>query len=127
MADGFQSHAAFFKLGFLDKDFVALGRQFKEILPVIWFKAGCRGKCPTLDDEKNLPPMLILPENYFAVLIDESFFGEFENKLRDFPDIDTLFFVTDSDYGYRAMIRNFHGKTTYQLYQNYLENFKISG
>ena len=127
MADGFNANAAFFKLGFLDKDFVALGRQFKEILPVIWFKAGCRGKCPTLADEKNLPPMLILPENYFAVLIDEFFFGEFESKLRDLPNIDTLFFVTDSDYGYHAMIRNFHGKTTYQLYQNYLENFKISG
>lgn len=127
MADGFNANAAFFKLGFLDKDFVALGRQFKEILPVIWLKAGCRGKCPTLDDEKNLPPMLILPENYFAVLIDESFFGEFEKKLRDLPNIDTLFFVTDSDYGYHAMIRNFPGKTTYQLYQNYLENFRISG
>ena len=27
----------------------------------------CRGKCPTVD-EKKLPPMLILPENKFAVL-----------------------------------------------------------
>ena len=34
MADGFKANAAFFKLGFLDKDFVALGRQFKELLPM---------------------------------------------------------------------------------------------
>ena len=32
MADGFKANAAFFKLGFLDKDFVTLGRQFKKFL-----------------------------------------------------------------------------------------------
>lgn len=127
MSDGFKANAAYFKLGFLDKDFVALGRQFKEILPVIWFKSGCRGKCPTWTDEKNLPSMLILRENNLAILLDEKFFGEFERKVRDLPNIDTLFFVTDSEYGYHAMIKNFSDKTTYRLYQNYLENFKISG
>lgn len=126
MADGFKANAAFFKLGFLDKDFVALGRQFKELLPVLWFKAGCRGKCPTVD-EKNLPPMLILPANNFAVLLDEKFFSDFERKVRDCTAIDTIFIITDSDSGYHAMIKNFAGKTTYQLYRDYLENFKISG
>ena len=81
MADGFKANAAFFKLGFLDKDYVALGRQFKELLLVLWFKAGCRGACPTVD-EKNLPEMLILPENNFAVLLDEKFFSDFEQQRR---------------------------------------------
>lgn len=126
MADGFKANAAFFKLGFLDKDYVALGRQFKELLPVLWFKAGCRGKCPTVD-ENNLPPMLILPANNFAVLIDEKFFSDFERVVLDCTAIDTIFIVTDSDYGYHAMIKNFADKTTYQLYRDYLENFKISG
>ena len=126
MADGFKANAAFFKLGFLDKDFVALGRQFKELLPVLWFKAGCRGKCPIVD-EKNLPPMLILPANNFAVLLDEKFFSDFERKVRDCTAIDTIFIITDSDSGYHAMIKNFASKTTYQLYRDYLENFKISG
>lgn len=40
MADGFKANAAFFKLGFLDKNAVALGRQFKEMLPTLWMKAG---------------------------------------------------------------------------------------
>ena len=126
MADGFKANAAFFKLGFLDKDYVALGRQFKELLPVLWFKAGCRGKCPTVD-EKNLPPMLILPANKFAVLLDEKYFSDFERAVLDCTAIDTIFIVTDSDYGYHAMIKNFADKTTYQLYRDYLENFKISG
>ena len=126
MTDGFKANAAFFKLGFLEKDYVALGRQFKELLPVLWFKAGCYGKCPTVD-EKNLPSMLILPENHFAVLLDEKFFNDFERKILDRQEIDTIFIITDSDYGYHAMIKNFADKTTYQLYRDYLENFKISG
>ncbi len=126
MADGFKANAAFFKLGFLDKDYVALGRQFKELLAVLWFKAGGRGKCPTVD-ENNLPPMMILPENNFAVLLDEKFFSDFEQKVHDCAAVDTIFIITDSDYGYHAMIKNFEDKTTYQLYRDYLENFKISG
>ena len=126
MADGFKANAAFFKLGFLDKDYIALGRQFKELLPVLWFKAGCRGACPTVD-EKNLPPMLILPENNFAVLLDEKFFSDFEREVFERQEIDTIFIITDSDYGYHAMIKNFADKTTYQIYRDYLENFKISG
>lgn len=126
MADGFKANAAYFKLGFLDKDSLALGRKFKEILPVLWFKAGCRGACPTVDD-KNLPPMIILPENNFAVLLEEKYFAEFEREIFKRREVDTIFIITDSDYGYRAMIKNFADKTTCQLYRDYPENFKISG
>ena len=125
MADGFKANAAFFKLGFLDKDSVALGRQFKELLPVLWFKAGCRGTCPTVDE--NLPPMMILPANNFAVLLDEKFFADFEREVLACAAIDTIFIITDSEYGYRAMIKNFGDKTTSRLYRDYLENFRISG
>ena len=125
MADGFKANAAFFKLGFLDKDSVALGRQFKELLPVLWFKAGCRGACPTVDE--NLPPMMILPENNFAVLLDEKSFADFEREVLACAAIDTIFIITDSDYGYLAMIKNFGDKTTSRLYRDYLENFRISG
>lgn len=125
MADGFKANAAFFKLGFLDKDSVALGRQFKELLPVLWFKSGCRGACPTVDE--NLSPMMILPANNFAVLLDEKFFADFEREVLNHAEIDTIFIITDSEYGYRAMIKNFDDKTTSRLYRDYLENFRISG
>ena len=57
MADGFKANAAFFKLGFLDKTSVALGRQFKEMLPTLWMKAGAIGVCPTVSED--IPDMLI--------------------------------------------------------------------
>lgn len=125
MADGFKTNAAFFKLGFLDKTSVRLGRQFKELVPVLWMKAGAIGFCPQLDHE-TLPDMLILPENRFAVLLDENAFSTFEAKVNVHPELETAFIVTDYEAGYRAMIGSIHIKTTYQLYRDYLDNFRIN-
>ncbi len=123
MSDGFKANVAYFKLGFLDKTSVALGRQFRELLPILWLKAGAYGKCPELENNKE-PKMLILPENHFAVLCDEAHFPEFREKITD--EIETIFFVTDYEQGYITMASNFSGKHTYQLYRDYLDNFRIN-
>ena len=124
MAEGFKANATFFKLGFLDKTSVALGRQFKEMLPTLWMKAGAIGKCPTISED--IPDMLILPENKFAVLIDEMSYMTFEKQIAEHPEIETIYIVTDSEPGYREMIAAFEGKNTYQLYRDYLDNFRIN-
>lgn len=124
MADGFKANATFFKLGFLDKTAVALGRQFKEMLPILWMKAGAIGMCPTVSEE--IPNMLILSENKFAVLIDEMSYLAFEKQVAEHPEIETIYIVTDSETGYREMIAGFEGKQTYQLYRDYLDNFRIN-
>lgn len=125
MADGFKANAAFFKLGFLDKTSVALGRQFKEMLPTLWMKAGAYGPCPMVDGEET-PDMLILPENKFAVLTNEASFEEFAEKVNGIPQIETVYIVTDYEIGYRSMIRNINAPNTYQLYRDYLDNFRIN-
>lgn len=125
MSDGFKANAAFFKLSFLDKTAVALGRQFRELLPVLWMKAGAIGKYPTLESD-TLPDMLIQPENKMAVLIDEIYYSEFDAQLDQHPEIQTVFIVTDSESAYRAMIRTYEGKACYQLYRDYLDNFRIN-
>lgn len=125
MSDGFKANAAFFKLSFLDKTSVALGRQFREILPVLWMKGGAIGKCSVLESDK-LPEMLILPENKMAVLIDEIYYSEFDVQINQHPEIQTVFIVTDSESAYRTMIRTYEGKACYQLYRDYLDNFRIN-
>ena len=125
MAEGFKSNAVFLKLGFLDKTSVALGRQFKELMPVLWMKGGAIGRCPILETEE-LPDMLILADNKMAVLIDEVYYPEFDAELAKHPDIKTVFIVTDSESAYREMIRNYNGKDCYQLYRDYLDNFRIN-
>lgn len=124
MTDGFKANAAFFKLGFLDKNAVALGRQFKEMLPTLWMKAGAHGACPNIG--KTVPEMLILPENRMAVLVDERAYMAFAEKLDEHPEIETVFLVTDSDSGYRDMISGLNAKESYQLYRDYLDNFRIN-
>lgn len=124
MADGFKANAAFFKLGFLDKTSVALGQQFKEMLPTLWLKAGAHGKCPSM--EGNVPDMLILPENYFSVLINENVFSDFKDEVAKFPEIQTAYLITDYEVNYRAMKNSLAVETTYQLYRDYLDNFRIN-
>jgi len=125
MADGFAANANFFKLGFLDKNAVALGRQFKELLPVLWLKAGAHGPCPTIDSTEA-PAMLVLPENRFAVLTDEAQYEAFAVQVNADNKIQTVYIVTDSEPGYREMISGLKAEDTYQLYRDYLDNFRIN-
>ena len=125
MANGFKANAAYFKLGFLDKNAVALGRQFKEMLPTLWMKAGAHGRCPSLESEE-ISKVIVLPENRFAVLTEENAFPELEEALTNHKEIDTVYIVTDYEAGYCAMVKNLNVENTYQLYRDYLDNFRIN-
>jgi adenine-specific DNA-methyltransferase len=124
MSEGFPANVEYFKLGFLDKNSVSLGRQFHEILPLLWLKAGAVGERPELDGE-DLPDMLILPQNSFAVLLDEDRYGAFAEALLEHDDIGTVYFVTNSEEAFREMSDGIEIEMTYQLYRDYIDNFVI--
>lgn len=126
MADGFKANAAYFKLGFLDKASVRVGRQFCEMLPTLWMKAGCHGACPALAEQK-IPDYMILQENHMAILNDNSCYAKFAEEVENAPEIETVYLVTDSDADYRSMSGGLNVKQTYQLYRDYLDNFRING
>ena len=125
MADGFKANAAFFKLGFLDPTAVSLGMRFSEMLPTLWLKTGAKGKCPELTGEQ-VPDMLILPENQFAVLINENTFADFAEKLAEHPEIQTVFLATDYEVNYQSMVKNLNVTEAYQLYRDYLDHFRVN-
>ena len=125
MANGFAANAAFFKLGFLDKNAVALGRQFRELLPVLWMKAGAIGPCPKLVTEA-LPDWLIFPENKMAVLIDDNQYHAFKQEMENVSGIETLYIITDFEREYTIMANELGIPNTYQLYRDYLDNFRIN-
>ena len=125
MADGFKANAAFFKLGFLDPTAVSLGMRFSEMLPTLWLKTGAKGKCPELNGEQ-VPDMLILPENQFAVLINENTFADFAEKLAEHPEIQTVFLATDYEVNYQSMVKNLNVENAYQLYRDYLDHFRVN-
>lgn len=123
-ADGFKANAVFFKLGFLDKTRVSLGMQFKELLSTLWMKAGAVGKCPVVD--ASVPEMLILPGNKMAILNNENRFGEFTEQLAQHPEIEVVYLFTDYESSFVAMTQALEGKTVYQLYRDYLDNFRMN-
>ena len=125
MADGFRANAAFFKLGFLDPTALSLGMRFSEMLPTLWLKAGAKGKCPELSSEQ-IPDMLILTENKFAVLINENAFADFAEKLAEHSEIQTVFLATDYEVNYQSMVKNLNVTEAYQLYRDYLDHFRLN-
>ena len=124
MSEGFPANVEYFKLGFLDRNSVSLSRQFVEILPLLWLKAGAVGERPKLN-RKELPEMLILPQNAFAVLLDETHYDKFTKALHEADDIGTVYFVTDSEDAFKEMSDGIKVERTWQLYRDYLDNFVL--
>ena len=124
MADGFSANCEYFKLGFLDRDMVSLGRQFREILPLLWMKAGAVGRRPEYLGEEE-PQMLVLPENHFAVLVDETCYVAFVKRVQECDNIQSVYFITNSETAYHAMAQDLGIADSYQFYRNYIDNFMI--
>ena len=50
----------------------------------------------------------------------------FEEELEKHPEIQTVFLATDYDINYRSMVKNLSVQTTYQLYRDYLDHFRLN-
>lgn len=123
MADGFKANAAFYKLGFLDKTEVALGRQLESLIPILWLRAGAVGPCPKFDLEEEAT---ILRGKNFAILTDEADFADFEAEMNECAEVTHLYIITDSDSSFREMSASLRAPHCYQLYKDYLDNFRIN-
>lgn len=124
MSDGFAANVEYFKLGFLDKNSVTLGQQFSNILPLLWLKSGAIGRRPELSGN-NVPDMMLLPENRFAILINETKLAAFLKALKGANHIETIYFITNSEEAFREMSLRVKTKRTYQLYRDYIDNFVL--
>lgn len=69
--------------------------------------------------------MLVLPQNHFAVLVDEAAYAAFAKEVRQHDSIDTVYFVTNSESAYHEMSADIGIRNTYQLYRDYIDNFVI--
>jgi len=126
MSDGFNANCEFFKLGFVNRDAVSLGRQFKEILTLLWMRSGAKGARPVVKRGESDPTMMVLPQNGMAILLKEYAFPEFAKQVAGDASIGYVYLVTDSEKNYRDMARSFEGKDCVQIYRHYLDNFRIN-
>lgn len=134
MSAGFTANLAYFKLDFLERERVSLRRAFREILPLLWLKAGAVGPRPEL--KRGEPePLLFAPEgSNFVVLLDETRMGRLLKSLEGRTGLSQVFIVTDADESFKTMaqdVREVAGKANpglavVQLYRDYLLNFMIN-
>lgn len=133
MSAGFPANVAYFKLDFLDKDRVELGAAFREILPLLWMKAGAIGPAPELP-AGPLPDFLVPEGSPFAVLITETRVAAFQQALQERKQLRHIFIVTDAEEAFRALSADLRSTLAadspavefVQLYRDYLVNFTIN-
>jgi adenine-specific DNA-methyltransferase len=134
MSEGFAANLAYFKLDFLDKDRVTLKRAFREILPLLWLKAGAVGPRPELARGEPDPGVFAPAGSNFVVLLEESRLARLLKALNGREGLSHVFIVTDSDESFKAMAaevreavgRSNPGLNVVQLYRDYLVNFMIN-
>lgn len=134
MSEGFSANLAYFKLDFLDKNSVALGLSFKEIIPLLWLKSGAVGPCPSLVENNHYQNVFAPKDNNFIVLLDETRLGNLNRLLSEREELSHVFIVTDADESFKTLaeeIREIHSSNhphlqVLQLYRDYLQNFMIN-
>ncbi len=134
MRAGFTANLAYFKLDFLDKDRVALKQAFKEVLPMLWLKAGAVGPRPELPRGVAEPPFFDPSGANFAVLLDEGVFRKFVKTIGKRTDLSVVYIVTDADEAFKDMADEVRhalrlsspSVEVVQLYKDYLANFLIN-
>jgi adenine-specific DNA-methyltransferase len=134
MSDGFAANLAYFKLDFLDKDRVALKQAFREVLPMLWLKAGAIGARPELPLRAAEPAVFVPAGTNFAVLLNEGCFGKLMIDLVGHAGLSYVFIVTDADEAFKDMADEVRqafeplnpGLQVIQLYRDYLANFLIN-
>lgn len=134
MSAGFAANLEYFKLDFLDPERVSLRRAFREILPLLWLKAGAVGPRPEL--KRGEPePALFAPEGCnFVVLLDETRMSRLLKSLVSRTGLSHVFIVTDADESFKSMAQDVRevtdkanpGLQVVQLYRDYLLNFMIN-
>ncbi|MBD5804707.1 DNA methylase [Azoarcus sp. Aa7] len=134
MGEGFAANLAYFKLDFLEKEHVSLRRAFREILPLLWLKAGAVGPRAELKHGEPEPALFAPEANNFMVLLDETRMGRLLKTLDGRTGLSHVFIVTDADESFKTMaqdVREVAGKANpglqvVQLYRDYLLNFMIN-
>lgn len=122
--DGFAENLEYFRLDFVDPEEVERGGAFEGILPILWMMAGCIG---ARDSRRGASSWYIAKCSPFAILIQETKFLDFQEKIKLRADIKHIFLITDSEENFMLMRKELgRGFHCMQLYKSYLENFRIN-
>lgn len=122
MSDGFEANARFFTLTYEHPVSVEYGRAFSRIAPMLWMRAGQRGRI--ID---RLPDCGWDVTDHYGVLGDVDQAGEFVDAVNARENITHVFIVTDNISAYQRIARGLpEDIDAIRLYESYLTNFTIN-
>ncbi len=122
MEDGFEENAEFFTLTYETPISVNHNRAFGRIAPMLWLRAGSRGK--RID---KLPTEGWAVVEAYGLLVDVDAATPFIKSVKKTKDLRIAFIVTDDDRRFQAIARRLpDGVEPVRLYESYLTNFSFA-
>ncbi len=122
MAAGFAENAEFFTLTYETPVSVNHNRAFARIAPLLWLRAGSRGR--RID---NLPEAGWEVADAYGLLTEVDRAAPFVKALGKAKDLRVAYIVTDDDRRFQAIARRLpEGVEPVRLYESYLTNFSFA-
>lgn len=122
MADGFEENAEFFTLTYEAKDAVNHNLAYARIAPMLWLRAGARGK--RID---KLPADGWAVEDTYGLLIEVDKATPFIKAVNKAKGLRVAYIVTDDDRRFQAIAKRLSdGVEPVRLYESYLTNFSFA-
>lgn len=122
IAEGFEENAEFFTLTYEAKDAVNHNLAYGRIAPLLWLRAGARGK-----RIERLPADGWEVADTYGLLTEIDQVNHFINAVSKAPDVRLAFIVTDDDRRFQAIAKRLpDGMEPVRLYESYLTNFSFA-
>jgi adenine-specific DNA-methyltransferase len=122
MSDGLEENAEFFTLTYEMPVSVNHNRAFERVAPLLWMRAGCRGK---RIDKLPTEGWAVVEAYGFLVEVDAA--TPFIKAVGKAKDMRIAFIVTDDDRRFQALARRLpDGVEPVRLYESYLTNFSFA-
>ena len=120
IADGLHENAEFFLLTYEAPLRVASNREFSAIAPLLWLRAGARGR--RIEDISRGWDV----SEFYGVISDLDESAQFLEAVAADAGVATVFIVTDEDRLFGAIVEQLpdHAEPV-RLYESYLENFEF--
>ena len=121
MADGFEENVEFFTMTYEAPRPVAHNREFEAIAPLLWLRAGSRGR----RIEKTRHDFDVA--NAYAILFDLDASRGFLAAIAEAESVRIAFIITDDDRGFQMVCGELPTRVeAVRLYESYLTNFTIN-
>lgn len=122
MSDGFEENAEFFTLTYETTISVSHNRAFARIAPLLWLRAGSRGR--RID---KIPEVGWEVADVYGLLVDVDCAAPFVQTVTQSQGLTVAYIVTDDDRRFQSIARRLSDSVEpVRLYESYLTNFSFA-